>query len=98
MLATSFNQPDTVSFYNVVLFVHILSAIVAFGVTFAYPVIFATLTRAGHVRHLAWWHRTEVQIERLVVSPAATLLLACGIYLASEGPYGWKSTFISLGL
>lgn len=98
LLATSFNKPDTVSFYNVVLFLHIFSALVAFGVVFSYPVIFASLTRAGNEAHLAWWHRTQVQIDRFVVSPAATLLLACGIYMASEGPYGFKSTFISLGL
>jgi uncharacterized membrane protein len=98
LLATSFNQPDKVSFYNVVLFLHILSAIVAFGITFTYPLIFASLTRNGNVAHLAWWHRTEVQIERFILSPAATLLLACGIYMAIDGPYGFKSTFISLGL
>jgi uncharacterized membrane protein len=98
LLAAGFNQPDKVSFYNVVLFLHVLSAIVAFGITFTYPLIFASLTRHGNVRHLAWWHRTEVQIERFILSPAATLLLACGIYLAAEGPYGFKSTFVSLGL
>jgi uncharacterized membrane protein len=98
LLATSFNQPDKVSFYNIVLFLHVLSAIVAFGITFAYPMIFASLTRAGNVRHLAWWHRTQVEIERKIVSPAAAVLLICGIYLASDGIYGWKSTFVSLGL
>jgi uncharacterized membrane protein len=97
-LAASFNEPDKVSFYNVVLFLHILSAIVAFGITFTYPLIFASLTRNGNVAHLAWWHRTEVQIERFILSPAATVLLACGIYMAADGPYGFKSTFVSLGL
>jgi uncharacterized membrane protein len=98
LLATSFNEPDKVSFYNIVLFLHILSAIVAFGITFAYPMIFASLTRAGNVRHLAWWHRTQADIERKIVTPAATLVLLCGIYLASDGIYGWKSTFVTLGL
>lgn len=98
ILATGFNQPDKVSFYNVVLFLHVLSAIVAFGITFTYPLIFASLTRNGNLRHLAWWHRTQVQIERFILSPAATLLLLCGIYMASDGIYGWKSTFVSVGL
>ena len=31
ILATGFNEPDKVSFYNVVLFLHILSAIVGIG-------------------------------------------------------------------
>jgi uncharacterized membrane protein len=98
VLATSFSEPDTVSFYNVVLFLHILSAIVAFGITFAYPMIFASFSRGGNVSHLAWWHRTQVEIERKVLTPAATLVLLCGIYLAADGPYGFKSTFVSLGL
>ena len=98
LAATSFNKPDTVSFYNVVLFLHILSAIVAFGILFANPVIFASLRRGADVAQLAWWHRTQARVDRLVLSPAATLLLACGIYMASEGPYGWKSTFVSVGL
>jgi uncharacterized membrane protein len=98
ILATGFNQPDKVSFYNVVLFLHVLSAIVAFGITFTYPLIFASLTRNGNLRHLAWGHRTQVQIERFILSPAATLLLLCGIYMASDGIYGWKSTFVSVGL
>jgi hypothetical protein len=98
LLATSFNQPDKVSFYNVVLFLHISSAIVAFGILFANPLIFASLRRVGNVAQLAWWHRTQVRVDRFILSPAATLLLACGIYMASEGPYGWKSTFISVGL
>jgi hypothetical protein len=98
ILATSFNEPDKVSFYNIVLFLHILSAIVAFGITFAYPMIFAALTRNGNVRHLAWWHRTQAEIERKLVTPAATLVLICGIYMAAEGPYGFRSTFVSAGI
>jgi uncharacterized membrane protein len=98
VLATSFSQPDTVSFYNVVLFLHILSAIVAFGITFTYPMILTSLTRGGNIRHLAWWHRTQVDIERKILTPAATLVLLCGIYMAADGPYGFKSTFVSLGL
>ena len=38
-LATSVQQPDTVTFYNFVVFIHILAAIVAFGVTASYPIV-----------------------------------------------------------
>ena len=38
-LATSFAEPGKVTFYNVVLFIHIAAAVVAFGVTFGYPII-----------------------------------------------------------
>jgi hypothetical protein len=49
LVAVSFNQPDKVSLYNVVLFVHIASAIAAFGVTFTYPVVLP-LARRPHRR------------------------------------------------
>lgn len=55
LLATAFNEADKISFYNVILFVHISAAVLAFGVTFAYPVIFAALSRPENRRHLGWF-------------------------------------------
>ncbi len=98
LLATSFQEPDTVSFYNLVLFVHILAAIVAFGATFAYPLIDAALHRPANRHHLAWWRTMQVEIDRKVIGVAATVLLLAGIYLAAAGPFDFGSTFISAGI
>jgi hypothetical protein len=97
-LATSVQVPNTVSFYNIVLFVHISAAIVAFGVTFAYPLIDAALQKPANRRHLAWWHGVQVDLGRKLITIAGTVLLICGIYLASAGVFGFSWTFVTIGL
>jgi uncharacterized membrane protein len=97
-LATSFQEPDTVSFYNIVVFIHITAAIVAFGVTFAYPIVDAVLHRPGNLQHLAWWHRTQVEIGQKLVTLSASVLLLAGLYLAAAGPFDFGSTFVSIGI
>jgi uncharacterized membrane protein len=97
-LATSFYEPDHISFYNIVLFLHISAAIVGFGVTFAYPVIDAILRRPGNRKHLAWWHSTQVDVGRKLITTSGTVLLLCGIYLAATGNYDFKATFVTIGL
>lgn len=98
IFATSFQQPDTLSFYNVVLFIHIAAAVVAFGVTFAYPMVDAALHRDENLRHLAWWHRTQGVIGARLITSAATVVLLAGIYLAAAGPFDFGSTFVSAGI
>jgi uncharacterized membrane protein len=97
-LASSFQEPDTVSLYNVVIFIHITAAIVAFGVTFAYPIVDAALHRPGNLQHLAWWHRTQVEIGQKLITLSATVLLLAGLYLGAAGPYDFSSTFVSVGI
>jgi uncharacterized membrane protein len=97
-LASSFQQPDTVSFYNIVVFVHISAAIIAFGVTFAYPIVDAILHRPGNLKHLGWWHRVQAEVGQKLITISATVLLIAGIYLAADGPYDFGSTFVSIGI
>ena len=74
---------QAVTFYDVVLTVHILAVVVAFGVVFAYPVLDAVLRRslAGN---LAALHELHVQIARSVVTPAMVVVLLAGLYLALD--------------
>ena len=97
-LATSVQQPDTVTFYNIVVFIHILAAIAAFGVTASYPIVDAALHRPGNLHHLPWWHRMQTEIGRKVITGGATVVLIAGIYLAAAGPYDFGSTFVSIGI
>ena len=53
--------PLAITFYDVVLTVHILAVVVAFGVVFAYPVIDAQVRRAGP-GDLAALHRLHVAL------------------------------------
>jgi hypothetical protein len=70
-------------FFDVVLWLHITSVVVAFGVTFVYPVI-VPLTMRTAPRHAAWLHRMQAQIGRVIVTPFATLILLTGIYMAAD--------------
>lgn len=77
------SAPDHFDFYTLVLFLHIVSAVVAFGATFAYPIIETTIRRVD-LRSLPVWHEAEKQIGLKLMTPAALLLLITGIYMAVD--------------
>ncbi|MHB1537800.1 MAG: hypothetical protein ACYCUM_02525 [Solirubrobacteraceae bacterium] len=84
------------SLYEVILAVHIMAVVAAFGVTFAYPIIFAVGARHDP-RSLPLLHRVEYTIERWLVNPGLLLVVAAGIFLATDGHH-WKSFFVQWGL
>ncbi len=81
------NAPGRFDFYTFVLFVHVASAVIAFGATFAYPVIELTLKRVD-LRALPGWHEAQNQVGHKLITPGAILLLASGIYMVSTDR--WK--------
>jgi len=84
------------SVYEVVLAVHIMAVVVAFGVTFAYPIMFAVGAR-HEPRSLPLLHRVEYTIERYLINPGLLLVVLAGIYLASKGHF-WSDFFVQWGL
>jgi hypothetical protein len=84
------------SAYEIVLAVHIMAVVVAFGVTFAYPVMFAVAAKHG-VRSMPLLHRIEYTIERALINPGLLVVLAAGIFLASDGDH-WGQFFVQWGL
>jgi Predicted integral membrane protein (DUF2269) len=84
------------SLFEVVLAVHIMAVVVAFGVTFAYPIMFAVGAR-NDPRSLPLLHRVEYTIERYLINPGLLLVLLAGIYLASKGHF-WSDFFVQWGL
>ncbi len=85
-----------VTFYDVVLAIHIIAVVVAFGVTFAYPIIFAVAGKR-EPRSLPLMHRISYTVERMLVNPGLLLVLLAGIYLASDGHH-WSEFFVQWGL
>jgi len=84
------------SAYEVVLAVHVMAVVVAFGVTFAYPIMFAV--GASHdPRSLPLLHRVEYTIEQRLINPGLLVVLVAGIYLASKGHH-WSEFFVQWGL
>ena len=63
-----------VAFFEVVLAVHIMAVIIAFGVTFAYPIMFSVGARVD-ARSLPVLHRIEYSIEQRLVNPGLLVVL-----------------------
>ena len=75
--------PLAITFYDVVLTIHILAVVVAFGVVFAYPVI-DTFARTSMPANLAALHRLHIVLARSVVTPAMVVVLLAGLYLTID--------------
>jgi hypothetical protein len=85
-----------VTFYTFVLAVHIASIVIAFGVTFAYPVMYAVGIRAES-RSMPGLHRIQDRVGQRVISPFLGLALLAGIYLASK-LHVWSDFYVQWGL
>jgi len=72
-----------VAFYDIVLSVHILAVVIAFGVVFSYPVLDATYKRANP-NNIASLHRLHLELASNVISPAMVVVLLAGLYLALD--------------
>jgi Predicted integral membrane protein (DUF2269) len=84
------------SAFEIVLALHIIAVVVAFGVTFVYPVMFAVGARRDP-RSLPLLHRVEYTIERTFTNVGLLVVLGAGIYLASDG-HLWSEFFVQWGL
>ena len=73
-----------------------MAVVVGFGVTFAYPIIFAVGAKRDP-RSLPVLHRIEYTVERLLVNPGLHVVLAAGAYLAGKGHH-WSEFFVQWGL
>jgi hypothetical protein len=83
-------------FTDYVLAFHILGVVIAFGATFAYPVIFASARRADP-SVMPWLFSVMQRIDRFIVNPGLTLVLVAGIVLASKF-HLWSEFFVQWGL
>lgn len=82
--------------YDAVLGVHIVAIVLAFGWTFALPLMYVVASRHAP-RSLALLHRIEYTSMRLILNPALVLVLGAGIFLASDG-HQWSEFFVGWGL
>ena len=72
-----------VTFYNAIVAVHVMAIVAAFGVTFAYPILFPFIAK-NHPQALAPIHEAQALIGKYLITPAATVALITGIYLAID--------------
>ena len=88
--------PPLSALYDVVLGVHMIAVVIAFGWTFALPLMYLVASRHAP-RSLALLHRIEYTSMRLLLNPALVLVLGAGIFLAGEGHH-WSEFFVQWGL
>jgi len=84
------------SFFDVVLAVHIMAVVFAFGATLAYPVLLGTITKADS-RALPALYKALHAISVRVIMPGLTVVLIAGIYMASDAKL-WSEFFVQWGL
>ncbi|MDQ6804506.1 MAG: hypothetical protein M3065_05970 [Actinomycetota bacterium] len=85
-----------VAFPDVVLAVHIAAVVISFGVIFAYPVIYLAAARLGP-QAMPFYYRMRALLGQRLISPGLALVLAAGIYLASD-LHQWHQFYVQWGL
>jgi hypothetical protein len=84
-----------VTFYDVVLWVHITAVVLAFGPTFAYPVFLAVAERTDP-RSLPAVARGILAWDRIGQGLLVVILLA-GIYMVADGPWELSDFYVGWG-
>jgi hypothetical protein len=85
-----------VAFFEVVLAVHIIAVVIAFGATFAYPVLLGVVGKADS-RALPALYRAIHAISIRIIGPGLAVVVICGIYLASK-LHVWSDFFVQWGI
>ena len=84
------------SAYEIVLAVHVMAVVVAFGWTFTLPIVYAVASQRDP-RSLPVLHRIEYTVSRLILNPALVVILGAGIYMASDAHH-WSEFFVQWGI
>ncbi len=86
-----------VTFYNVVVWLHVSAVVVAFGPTFAFGIYFAVAGRK-YPRALPAIREATITINRSMVTLGAIVIFLSGLYLASRVPWSFSDFFVIWGL
>jgi hypothetical protein len=85
-----------VTFDRVILALHIMSVVIAFGVLFSYPLFMAVGARLDP-SSMPWFHRMQQIVSRRLISPGLLLVVIFGVILASE-LHAWKAFYVQWGI
>jgi hypothetical protein len=85
-----------VTFYNVVVWLHISSVVIAFGPTFAFGIYFA-VTSAKYPRAIPAVIESTIKVNRSLVTIGGVLILITGFYLAGKA-WEFSDFFIVWGI
>ena len=88
--------PATVTFDEVILALHIISVVVAFGVLFAYPLFMVVGARLDPAA-MPWFHQMQLGVSRRLIAPGLVLVVIFGVVLASEY-HAWHAFYVQWGV
>ena len=83
---------DRVSTYTVVVALHIIAVVAAYGLPLSAPLL-VPYVRRHHPAALPGLHAAQYRLNNVVTGPFTVLVLAFGIYLASDG-HRWDDPFV----
>jgi hypothetical protein len=85
-----------VSAYSVILAVHIMGVVLAYGLTLTYPVLIPYVRR-HNPEALRGVHTVQHLLNQRLTGPGTAVVLAAGIYLATDS-HQWDEPFVGVGL
>jgi hypothetical protein len=83
-----------VSTYSVVLALHIMAVLAAYGLPLAYPLLLPYV-RARNPEALAGVHAVQYRLNVVLTGPGTVLVLAFGVYLATKGHH-WGEAWVTI--
>jgi uncharacterized membrane protein len=89
-------MPAAVTGYEIGVFVHIAAIVLAFGPTFGFAFFQAFTERTNPRGVPTMWRATEIA-DNFLVTPAAILALAAGLYLTIDA-WDFADLFVNVGL
>ena len=84
------------STYTVVVALHIIAVVAAYGLPLSAPLL-VPYVRRHHPAALGGLHAAQHRLNTVVTGPFTVLVLAFGIYLASDG-HRWGEPFVAIGI
>ncbi|MDA0162480.1 hypothetical protein OM076_19560 [Solirubrobacter ginsenosidimutans] len=84
------------STYTVVVAAHIIAVVAAYGLPLSAPLL-VPYVRRHHPEALNGLHSAQYRLNNVLTGPFTVLVLAFGIYLASDG-HRWGDPFVSIGV
>lgn len=85
-----------VTFYDVVVWLHVTAVVVAFGPTFAFGIYIAMTTR-NHPRSIPAALEAQNAVNRTLVTLGGIVVLVSGLYLAADGDW-FDEAFVAVGI
>ena len=82
--------------YTVVVALHIIAVVAAYGLPLSAPLL-VPYVRRHHPAALPGLHAAQYRLNNVVTGPFTVLVLAFGIYLASDG-HRWGDPFVGIGI